>query len=79
MRLSNTETLKELGKNIFITRAAGSHSSEESLPALEDFDATNINLHLVHLFCSGDGPEYVVDHRAEHIAKAWKSTASKST
>jgi hypothetical protein len=78
MRLSNTETLKELGKNIFITRAAGSHSSEESLPALEDFDATNINLHLgAPLLLWPMDLEYVVDHRAEHIAKAWEKHGIK--
>jgi hypothetical protein len=73
MRLSNTEILKELGKNIFITRAAGDHSPVPTAPALEDFDATNVNLHLgAPLLLWPDDVEYVVDHRLEHIAEAWK-------
>lgn len=73
MRLSNTEIIRELGRNIFITRAAGSHSPEESTPRLEDFDATNINLHLgAPLLLWPMDREYVVDHRVEHIARAWE-------
>jgi hypothetical protein len=78
MRLSNTEILQELGKNIFITRVAGDHSPVPTGPALEDFDATNINLHLgAPLLFWPDDVDYVVDHRAEHIAEAWKKHGKK--
>jgi deoxycytidine triphosphate deaminase len=64
MPISNTKILKELGRgNIGI----------HPLPSLEDFDACNVNLHLgaTLLVWPMDVP-YVVDHRREHIADAWK-------
>ena len=62
MRISNKRILSELGRNIIIDPA----------PKLEDFDATGFNLHLgAPLLVWDDEVEYVVDHRAEHIAKAW--------
>ena len=63
MRISNTEILKELGRNIFI----------EPPPRLEEFDAAGFNLHLgAPLLIWPVNVEYVVDHRIEHIAKAWE-------
>jgi deoxycytidine triphosphate deaminase len=61
--ISNTKILHELGRNIFIA----------PLPKLEDFDNTGFNLHLgAPLLVWPEDVEYVVDHRKEHIAKAWE-------
>jgi deoxycytidine triphosphate deaminase len=62
MRIGNVNILKQLGRNIYI----------DPPPKLEDFDATNVNLHLGNqlIVWPKDVP-YVVDHRHEHISKAW--------
>lgn len=63
MRISNLKILKELGRNILI----------EPAPKLEDFDATGFNLHLgAPLLLWPEDVPYVVDHRVEHICKAWE-------
>ena len=64
MAISNSKMLRELGcGNIGI----------HPLPSLEDFDACNANLHLgSYLIVWPMDVPYVVDHRVEHIAAAWK-------